>query len=135
MTIINIIMKLDPVAILAALALHVTIGTIWYLPSVFGTALSELSGGAPQPGFLSMIPGLAAHVVYTLALAFIIKAANATTALDGLLVGMLVAVGFIGTVFINELTYEKLSMKLFLIKFGDEFLSLSAAGILLALWK
>lgn len=135
MTVINIIYTLDPVAVLAALILHFAIGMVWYHPSVFGKTWKKLRNGTPDPDLLSMVPGIAAHVVYTLVLALFIKAANAETALDGFLIGMLVAVGFIGTIFINELTFTKMPVKLFLIKFGDEVVSLSAAGILLALWR
>lgn len=135
MTIVNTILKLNPAAIFAALVLHVTIGLIWYSPSVFGKTWSNLRGGTVNPGFGKLLLGMAAHVVYTVVLALFIKTANATTVLDGFLIGMLVAVGFIGTIFVSELLYGKLPLKLFLIKFGDEFVSLTAAGILLALWR
>jgi len=134
-TIINTLMKLNPVAIFAALILHVTIGLIWYSPSVFGKTWNNLRGGTVNPGFGKLLLGMAAHVVYTIVLALFIKTANATTVLDGFLIGMLVAVGFIGTIFVSELLYGKLPLKLFLIKLGDEFVSLTAAGILLALWR
>ncbi len=135
MTIINTLMKLNPVAIFAALVLHVTIGLIWYHPAVFGKSWSNLTGGFVRPGFGKLLLGMAAHVVYTIVLALFIKTSIAATVLDGFLVGALVALGFIGTVFTSELLYGKLSLKLFLIKFGDEFVSLTTAGILLALWK
>ena len=135
MTIIHTMMKLNPVAIFAALVLHVTIGLIWYSPAVFGLTWSNLTGGFSRPGFGKLLLGMAAHVVYTIVLALFIKTANAATVLDGFLIGALVAFGFIGTVFVSEFLYGKLPLKLFLIKFGDEFVSLTAAGILLALWK
>jgi hypothetical protein len=128
-------MELNPVAIFAALVLHVTIGCIWYHPAVFGTSWSNLTGGFAKSGFGKLLLGMAAHVLYTIVLALFIKTSNATTVLDGFLIGALVALGFIGTVFVSELLYGKLPLKLFLIKFGDEFLSLTAAGILLALWR
>jgi hypothetical protein len=79
--------------------------------------------------------GLIAHIIYTIVLAVIVKLANATTALEGVIIGSMVSVGFTGTIMVNGLAYMKIPFKLFLINFADEFLSLVIAGIILALWK
>jgi hypothetical protein len=135
MTIISAIMTLNPIAMLVALISHITIGGIWYHPSVFGKAWVELRGMETKPEAKWILVGIVAHVIYTFALAVIVNLARGTTALEGLAIGVMVSVGFIGTMLINELIYAKLPFKLFLIKFGDETISLCVAGIILALWK
>jgi hypothetical protein len=135
MTIISAIMTLNPIAILVALISHFTIGAIWYHPSVFGKAWIALRGMVTKPDTKWILVGIVAHVIYTFVLAVVVNLAQATMVLEGLAIGIMVSVGFIGTMLINELIYGKLPFKLFLIKIGDETISLCVAGIILALWK
>lgn len=135
MTIFSAFMTLKPLAVLAALLSHFVIGIIWYQPFVFGKAWIELSGMELKPDAKWLPVGFVAHIIYTIALAVIVNLAGATTVVEGLVIGTMVATGFIGTIMINDLAYMKLPFKLFLIKFGDEFISLCVAGIILALWN
>jgi len=134
-TIISAFMTLNPIAVFVALISHFVIGAIWYHPSVFGKSWVELRGMGMKPEMKGFPASVVAHVIYTFVLAVIVNLAKATTVLEGLTIGIMVSVGFIGTVLINELIYEKLPYKLFLIKFGDEIISLCVAGVILALWK
>jgi hypothetical protein len=79
--------------------------------------------------------GFLAHLVAVVALAVIINLANATTAWEGILLGLLVSIGFIGAILAGELVWEKIPFRLFLIRVGDQILTLSLAGVILALWK
>ena len=102
---------------------------------MFGKAWVELSGMELKPDTKWLPVNFVAHVIYTVVLAVIVNLAGATTVMEGLVIGIMVCTGFIGTIMINELAYMKIPFKLFLIKFGDEFVSLCVAGIILALWK
>lgn len=133
MTIVSAIMTLNLMAVFVALVSHFGIGIIWF--SVFGKAWVELSGMELRPDKKWLPVGFVAHIIYTVALAVIVNLARATTVIEGLIIGIMVSTGFIGTIMINDLAYMKTPFKLFLIKFGDEFISLSVAGIILALWK
>jgi hypothetical protein len=135
MTLVSAITTLNPVAVFFALISHFVIGIIWFHPSVFGKAWVELSGMEMKADPKWLPVGFAAHIIYTIALAVIINLAQATTVLEGMVIGGIVSIGFIGTIMINELAFMKIPFKLFLIKFGDEFISLITAGIILALWK
>jgi len=132
MAIISAFKTLNPVAILAALIAHFVVGIIWY--SIFDKAYKKYRSeeGGPENKYLAA--GIVAHVFYTIALAVIVNLANATTVLEGLLIGLMVSIGFIGTMLINELAYMKIPFRLFLLKFGDEVISLCLAGIILAIW-
>ena len=135
MTIVSAFQTLNPVAVLIALISHFVIGVIWFHPSVFGKAWVELSGIEMKTDTKWLLAGFVAHILYTIALAVIVNLGKATTVVEGMTIGIMVAIGFIGTVLINELAYMKIPFKLFLVKFGDEFISLIVAGIILALWK
>lgn len=133
MTIVSAFMTLNPLAIFIALISHFVVGIIWF--SVFGKAWVELSGMELKADTKWLPVNFVAHILYTIVLAVIVNLAGATTVIEGLVIGIMVCAGFIGTIMINELAYMKIPVKLFLIKFGDEFVSLCVAGIILALWK
>lgn len=133
MTIVSAIMTLNLMAVFVALVSHFVMGIIWF--SVFGKAWVELSGMELRPDKKWLPVGFVAHIIYTVVLAVIVNLARATTVIEGLAIGIMVSTGFIGTIMINDLASMKTPFKLFLIKFGDEFISLSVAGIILALWK
>ena len=133
MKIVSAIMALNYMAVFVALISHFVIGIIWY--SVFGKAWVKLSGTKLKSDVKWLPVGFVAHIFYTIALAVIVSLAEATTLIEGLVVGIMVCIGFIGTIMVNELASMKTPFKLFLIKFGDEFISLCVAGIILALWK
>jgi hypothetical protein len=133
MTIVSAIMTLNPMAIFIALISHFIIGIIWFY--VFGKAWVELSGMELISDTKWLPMGIIAHIIYTIALAVIVNLAGATTIIEGLVIGIMVCTGFIGTIMVNELAYMKIPFKLFLINFGDEFISLCIAGSILALWK
>ena len=69
-----------------------------------------------------------------LVLAVIVDLANASTALGGFMVGVLVWIGFVVPLEIGELIWEKISFKLFVIRIGEHVLSLGLAGIILTIW-
>ena len=135
MTLVSASLTLNPVAVLVALISHFVIGVFWFHPSVFGKAWVELSGMEMKPDAKWLPVGFVAHIFYTIAFAVIVNLARATTVVEGVASGIMVSTGFIGTVMVNELAFMKIPFKLFLIKFGDEFISLIVAGIIFALWK
>ena len=132
MTIFSAFKTLNPLAVLVALISHFIVGIVWY--SVFDKAYKKYRGMERGPEKKWLAAGIVAHVFYTIALAVIINLAKATTVLEGLMIGLMVSIGFIGTMLINELAYMKIPFRLFLLKFGDEVVSLCLAGIILAIW-
>jgi len=49
--------------------------------------------------------------------------------------GLLVSIGFVGTMLAGELVWEKIPFRLFLIRLGDQLLTYGLAGAILALWR
>jgi RsiW-degrading membrane proteinase PrsW (M82 family) len=135
MSIWSAFQNLNWLAVLVAWVVHVVISLAWYQPIFFGKAWVKLSGKEMKPATQWIPVGFIAHLVAVIALAVIVNLANATTAWEGILLGLLVSIGFIGAILAGELVWEKIPFRLFLIRVGDQILTLSLAGVILALWK
>lgn len=68
-------------------------------------------------------------------LAFLINLAGITTLIGGIAIGVLIWVGFIVTLEIGELVWEKIPFRLFLLRIGNHLVALSIAGSILAVWR
>jgi len=135
MSIWSAFQNLNWLAVLVAWVVHVMISLAWYQPVFFGKAWVKLSRKEMKPATQWIPVGFIAHLVAVIALAVIVNLANATTAWEGILLGLLVSIGFIGAILAGELVWEKIPFRLFLIRVGDQILTLSLAGVILALWK
>lgn len=122
-------------AVLVAGIVHMATGLVWYRPGLFGKAWVALTGKDLQPARQWLVVGVIGHLAIALALSIIIKMAAVTTALGGLVVGGLVWIGFIVTLEIGELIWEKIPVRLFLIRIGEHLVALGLAGIILAIWR
>ena len=135
MSVWTAVSNINWLAVLVAWMAHVVISLVWFQPAFFGTAWVELSGKELKPATRWIPAGLAAHLVGVLALAVITNLAYATTLLEGIALGLLVSIGFVGTMLAGELVWEKIPFRLFLIRLGDQLLTFSLAGAILALWR
>jgi hypothetical protein len=122
-------------AVLVAGIVHMVTGLVWYMPKTFGAAWAVLTGKDLKPAKQWLIAGVFGHLAIALVLAVIVNLANVSTVVGGLIVGVLVWVGFIVTLEIGELIWEKIPFKLFLIRIGEHLLSLGLAGIILSVWR
>jgi hypothetical protein len=122
-------------AVLVAGIVHMATGLLWYRPNLFGKAWVALTGKDLQPAKQWLAVGVIGHLAIALALSIVIKVAVVTTALGGLVVGSLVWIGFIVTLEIGELIWEKIPVRLFVIRIGEHFLALGLSGIILAIWR
>jgi len=135
MATITAIQNINWLAVLVVWILHVVISLLWFQPVLFGKAWVELSGKEMKPDTKWMPIGLLAHLICVFALAVIINLANTTTIIEGIALGIMVAICFIGAMLGGELVWEKIPFKLFLIRIGDQIFTLGIAGAILTLWK
>jgi hypothetical protein len=135
MSILTALSNLNWLAVIVCWIAHVVISLAWYQPLFFGKAWVRLSGKEMKPATQWIPVGFLAHLICIIALAVIINLAGAKTILEGAALGLLVSVGFIGAMLGGELVWEKIPFKLFLIRLGDQILTLSLAGALLVIWK
>ncbi len=61
--------------------------------------------------------------------------AGAASILDGMLVAGIAWLRFVVTLETGELVWEKIPFKLFLIRVGNQLVSLCVAGAILAVWR
>jgi hypothetical protein len=122
-------------AVLVAGLVHTVIGLIWFMPRIFGNDWVELTGKKMKPATRWIPAGLIGHQVMAFVLALIVSLANVTNVVGGMAVGSLVCLGFMATLEIGELIWEKIPFKLFLIRVGNQLVGLGSAGIILAVWR
>ncbi len=122
-------------AVLVAGIAHTVISLVWFMPKLFGNSWVELTGKEMKPANRWIPAGLLGHQVIAFVLAVILNLANVRNVVGGIALGVLVCVGFMATLEIGELVWEKISFKLFLIRVGNELVGLGAAGAILAVWR
>jgi hypothetical protein len=122
-------------AVFAAGVAHMATGLVWFSPQLFGHAWAELTGKDLKPASQWLIAGVIGHQVIALVLAVIVRLAGATTAAGGLAVAVLVWLGFVVTLEVGELIWEKIPVRLFLIRIGNHLVALGIAGVILAVWR
>ena len=122
-------------AVFVAGVAHMGTGLVWFSPKLFGNAWAELTGKDLTPDPRWLIAGLVGHMVIALALAVIVGLADATTVAGGIAVAVLVWLGFVVTLEVGELIWEKIPFRLFVIRIGNHLVALSIAGAILAVWR
>jgi len=122
-------------AVIVAGVAHMVTGLIWYTPKLFGNVWAGLTGKDLKPAQQWLVAGIIGHQAIALALAVIVRLANATTALGGIAVAVLVWAGFVVTLEVGELIWEKIPFRLFLIRIGNHLVALGIAGAILAVWR
>ena len=128
---------LNWLAILVASAAAFVLGGIWYGP-VFGNAWLKAIGKtkeeldpSPTPFFISMVTSLIASTV----LAALIQTLGFNTAVDGILLGLFVGVGFIATAMGSDSAFCGWGVPLFLIQSGYRIVYSVIMGVILTVWQ
>ena len=129
-------MQINYLAILVAGIVHFAIGSIWYSPLLFANLWKKLAGVAEfKPTAQDMIAALGSSIVIAFVLSIILIFAGARTVVDGIVVGIMVEIGFIATLLFGDVIFEKKPFQLFLLRNGYNMLALAVIGALLAVWR
>ena len=127
--------NINIVAVLVAGFAHMAVSLIWFRPELFGKQWMELTKQDMKPARQWIPAGIIGHVVTALTLAVLVYLANATTMVEGIIVGAFVWLGFIVTLELGEMIWEKIPFRLFMIRIGCHLVALSVAGAILAVWR
>lgn len=127
-------------AVLVAIILNMILGMLWYSPLMFGNIWLKLVGKtaddiSKEESSQAMKWAFVPAVVSSFSLALLLGFLNAQTALDGIVVSLVIAVGFIGMSHLNRVLFEERSMKLTLLNTGYSLVSLMIASIVISLWR
>lgn len=128
---------LNWLAVIVATAVGFIIGGIWYGP-LFGDAWMSAIGKtadqiqpSPAPFVISFFTALITAIV----LAMLINALNISTLGGGVVIGLLVGVGFIATAMASDAAFGDTGLKLWLIQSGYRVLYSVVMGAILAVWR
>jgi len=127
--------SINLLAVLVAGFAHMVIGLIWFSPMFFGNQWMELTKQEMKPARRWIAAGIIGHQLIALVLAVVVYLASAKTIFDGFIVGILLWIGFVVTLEVGELIWEKIPLKLFMIRIGNHFVALGVAGMVLAVWR
>src|ERR1051326_2969635 len=126
-------------AVVVAASINMLIGWVWYSMPVFGRQWmkqigkteAELKATAKPAMYLFM---LVAALIMACFLAQFVGYANATSAVEGAMVGFYTWLGFVATTFLGLKVFENRSWELYWINVGYYLFALLAMGALLAVW-
>ncbi len=130
---------LNYLAILVAIVVQYVGGALWYMVladpwmALIGKTREELPGGGRA--VRAYIMALVASVLTVFGLAIIIQATGADELLDGLVIGVIVGIGFIASAMAGQYEFEGRPTKLFLINAGYPVVVLAIGGSILGVWQ
>ena len=132
---------LNYLAIVAAVAVNMVAGALWYSPLLFARPWMAANGfteeqikaqGSATRGY---VVSVIASIVIAFAIALFAQAAGAVTAVDGLLLGLVAGVGFVMTTSAANYVFEDRPLKLYLINSGYPVVSFTLIGLLVGAWQ
>ena len=133
--------NLNYLAIIVGVVINQILGAAWYRtwakPWMADVGLTMEDMEAMKGTSMQWLPYVIAIIsalVFTFVLALLIQGMNAENAVDGLILGLLVGVGFTATSFATTYSFEGRGVRLFLINIGYPLISYAIIGILLAAW-
>ncbi len=135
MNLLSIFLSINYPAVLTAGIVHMAASLVWFNSRLFGKQWAELTKQELKPAGQWIVAGILAHQMIALILAVVICLANATTAIEGVIVAIILWLGFVVTLEIGELIWEKIPFGLFMIRIGNHLVALSLAAIILAVWR
>ncbi len=127
--------QLNYAAIVLAGLAHMATGLVWFSRRLFGEAWAHLTGQDLTPARAWLPVAALGHLAIAFVLAILMAFAGVTTPLGGLVIAWLVWLGFVVTLEIGELVWEKIPVQLFLLRIGNHLVALSVAGLILAAWR
>ncbi len=128
---------LNWLAILVATVAGFALGGLWYGP-LFGEAwLSALGKTANdiQPSATPFVISFFTALITAVVLALFINATNISTLGGGVMIGLLVGIGFIATAMASDSAFGDTGLNLWLIQSGYRVLYSVIMGAILAVWR
>lgn len=127
---------INPITIIIAGLIHFAIGMIWYSPMFFGKMWLELSGVKEMKlGLGVLLLGIIGSLVTAFVLGCVVAFSGAQTPLDGVIIGTLMEIGFIATLLLGDMLFEKRPFKLFVLRNAYNLVALGVTGSIIAVWR
>jgi hypothetical protein len=126
-------------AIAVSVIANFVIGGIWYSPLLFVKPWLKMSGVDKQVFDAGLPKALLGDLFSAIAIALVLNQVMRWSDViglgSGLLVSVLIWVGFVVSVLITQVTYERRPFAFFAISAGYRFVTLMAMGVILSVWR
>ena len=134
--------SINYIAVLVAAVVNMIIGALWYSPVLFGNLWMRLSGMDKKSIDKSKQKGMeklyAAAFISTFVMAFVlahfIDYTESSTVSDGMQAGFWIWLGFIATVSLGGVLWEKKPIKVWVLNNAYNLFGLLVMGSILAVW-
>ncbi len=130
-------MEISWIAVIVAAVVKFAIGAVWYT-ALFGKPWRKLQGvpeGADMSGLVpAMVAGFVADLVMAYVLARFVVHYAPTSLGEGVVVGVMAWIGFVATVTVGQVFYERRSWQVWAISNGYLLLGLAVMGAILGWW-
>jgi len=125
-------------AVLGAGAARFVLGGIWYSKMIFAKEWAKLTGFKEKQkkdgAAMAMLVEFLGNILMAFVLAHAIRYAQAQGAAQGMMVGFFNWLGFVATVTLGSVLFEKKPLKLFFINNGFQLLSMIVMSVILVTW-
>lgn len=131
------VVTLNYLAIIVAAIVKFGIGAVWFT-ALFGKRYRELMGvpeGAPTSGLATaMIVQVIGDLIMAYVLARFLGHYGATSIVDGVVIGFMAWLGFVATISVGTIYYEKKKPEFIAITAGYQLVGIIVMGAILAIW-
>ena len=125
-------------AILVITVIYFILGALWYSPLLFGKIWAKVMNynlDELEMKPINFIGASIAAFVATFFLALLLEIIGTYNVFTGILVALIVGIGFVLTIGIYDVLYENKNIKAHLIDAGYHIVALIIAGLILGLWQ
>jgi uncharacterized protein DUF1761 len=134
-------MRVNYLAVIVAAIVYWLLGALWYSPlllanrwvALMGKTMEQMkqSGNSPMPYIIALVCNLV--IAYVLAL--VCNASGATTMAKGASTGILMWLGFVGTITLTTYQFDGRPVALWAINYGYALVGMIIMGAILGAWK
>ena len=132
--------QINYLAVLVSAIAYFMLGALWYAPQLLGNAWMKARNITPKDIQGGLTPRLfvitfLCELIAALVVGYVVTAASVSGIGSGLVVGLLLGLGFVATSIGVTFLYENRPLNLFLIDAGYHIVGITIAGVILSLWK
>src|SRR3989344_682372 len=130
----EIFITVNWIAIVIAAVARFVVGAMWYSPMVFGKQGKETVGSSPSEVPEAIAVQAVGSLVMAYVLAQIIGHIGATDLWTGAVVGLMMWLGFVASIMLPGVMFEKPPMNFFFIYSGYQLVTMLVMGAIIAVW-
>ena len=132
--------NLNYLAIIVATLTNVIVGSWWYSPAGMGKKWSKMTGvdmmkSPKQETQRAIVAVFVGAIIQAIVLAIAIKSFGATTALDGIKVGLVLWAGFVGATSIGDALYSRRGWGFWWLNASFFLIVMLVNSAILSVWK